>query len=81
MIQSMSLSIIVPTLNAASTIGRALESVLCQTFPDWELLLMDGGSSDGTAAIASNYNDSRIKIQVYHNTERYTCLQQLHRDE
>lgn len=42
-------SVIVPARNAARTVARTLDSVLAQTFPDWEAIVIDDGSSDETA--------------------------------
>jgi hypothetical protein len=57
-------SVIVPALNAASTLAESLESVISQTYPDWELLVIDDGSSDATLEIASDYarRDPRIRV-------------------
>ncbi len=44
-------SVLLPTFNAAATLATALESIRSQTFPDWELLVIDDGSSDPTAGI------------------------------
>ena len=55
-------SIIIPTYNSESSLKETLDSVLEQSFTDLEIILMDGGSKDGTVAIAESYNDSRIKI-------------------
>ncbi|MEY2876335.1 MAG: hypothetical protein RLZZ373_3706, partial [Pseudomonadota bacterium] len=43
-------SIILPTFNRVDVIGRAVSSVLRQTFHDWELIVVDDGSTDGTRA-------------------------------
>lgn len=51
-----------PAYNAESFIGQAIESVLAQTNPLWELVIVDDSSSDRTAEIASSYKDSRIHI-------------------
>ena len=48
-------SIIVPTYNRAGLIGRAIESVRTQTFSDWELIVVDDGSTDGTPAVVESY--------------------------
>ena len=58
----MKLSIIIPTFNSASVLSKALDSIVCQTFTDWEVLIMDGVSTDDTIKIAQSYNDSRIRI-------------------
>jgi glycosyltransferase involved in cell wall biosynthesis len=48
-------SIVTPFLNAERFIAESIESVLAQTCRDWELLLVDDGSSDGSPAIAARY--------------------------
>lgn len=56
-------SIICPTLNGARWIARAIESVRSQTFRDWELIIVDDGSTDGTEEVVHQYmhQDSRIR--------------------
>jgi glycosyltransferase involved in cell wall biosynthesis len=49
------LSIVVATWQAASTLERCLQSTIAQEFTDWELLLADGGSSDGTVDLLGKY--------------------------
>ena len=46
------ISIIIPTYNSERTIKRCLDSIVEQTFHDWEVLLMDGVSKDNTLSIA-----------------------------
>lgn len=58
----MKLSIIIPTYNSAKTIQRALDSIIAQTFTDYEVLIMDGLSKDNTIALCQSYKDSRINI-------------------
>lgn len=54
-------SIIMPTWNRAGFIGRAIESVLAQSFPHWELRVIDDGSTDETGSIVRRYqSDPRI---------------------
>ena len=48
-------SIITPVFNAAPFLAAAIESVLAQSYPAWELLLVDDGSTDGSLAIAQEY--------------------------
>lgn len=55
------ISIITPTYNRAHLLPRMIQSVLNQTYKDWELIIVDDGSSDNTSEIISNYNDLRIK--------------------
>lgn len=59
---SMKVSIIIPTFNSAAVLGRALDSIVCQTFSDWEVLIMDGVSTDNTVEIAQSYHDKRIIV-------------------
>lgn len=57
-------SIIMPVWNRESTVGRALDSILAQTWTDWELLIVDDGSTDGTRdAIRPYETDRRIRYQ------------------
>jgi len=48
-------SIVTPCLDAAAFLGEAIESVLAQTCPDWEMIIVDDGSTDGSLAIAQDY--------------------------
>lgn len=50
-----------PAYNAEKCIGRAIASVLGQSRADWELLVIDDGSTDGTAAVAGSFADSRVR--------------------
>jgi glycosyltransferase involved in cell wall biosynthesis len=59
---AVSVSIGIPFWNARPTLGDAIRSVLAQTFTDWELLLVDDGSSDGSIDIARVFRDARIRL-------------------
>ncbi len=50
-----SISVVIPARNASATLGRAIESVLAQTFPPHEIIVVDDGSSDDSATIARAY--------------------------
>ncbi len=58
----MKISIIIPTYNASKTLSAAIESILEQTFIDYEILIIDGLSTDHTVELAKSYQDERIKI-------------------
>ncbi len=53
----MKISVIVPSFNSVKTIERTLESVWRQTHKDYEIIVMDGGSKDGTKEILERHND------------------------
>jgi glycosyltransferase involved in cell wall biosynthesis len=53
-------SIIMPAYNAADYLSQSIKSVLQQTFEDWELLIVNDGSTDTTAEIAAQFADARI---------------------
>jgi glycosyltransferase involved in cell wall biosynthesis len=55
-------SVIIPAYNAAEYIGATIESVLAQTFSDFECIIIDDGSTDNTVRTVKGYSDSRIKI-------------------
>jgi glycosyltransferase involved in cell wall biosynthesis len=54
-------SVIIPAYNASRTIGTTIESVLAQTFTDFELLVIDDGSQDDTADVVSSVADPRVR--------------------
>lgn len=55
-------SIIMAAYNAEKTIGIAIDSILAQTYSDWELLVVNDCSRDNTAAIVASYSDPRIRL-------------------
>ena len=61
---TMKVSIILPVYNASATICRMLDSLKAQTLTDFEALMIDDGSTDGTGAILDQYvlSDSRFKV-------------------
>lgn len=54
-------SVILPSFNGARYLREAVDSIVRQTFQDWELVVVDDGSSDDTAAIMTGYPDGRIR--------------------
>ncbi|MFV0438926.1 MAG: glycosyltransferase family 2 protein [Desulfopila sp.] len=65
----VNISVILPTFNRESTIRRAIYSVLKQTYSNFELLIIDDGSSDNTEHIVASLDDNRIKY-IRHKTNR-----------
>lgn len=53
-------SVVVPTLNMAPFIWATIQSILTQTYQDFEILISDDGSTDNSLAIAASFNDPRI---------------------
>ena len=60
-------SVVIPVYNGARTIGRALESVFAQTFRDFEIIVVNDGSTDDTASVLAGYGD---RIQVVSQSNR-----------
>jgi glycosyltransferase involved in cell wall biosynthesis len=54
-------SVIINVRNGAATLSQAIDSVLCQTFADWELIVWDDRSTDTSGQIAAGYPDPRIR--------------------
>ena len=65
-------SIILPTYNRAHLIETAVKSILTQSFSDWELIVVDDGSTDNTKEVISDFfsSDKRIKYFYQENQER-----------
>ena len=61
-IDLMDVSILIPAYNCERTIRRAIESALQQTFQDFELIVVDDGSQDGTLEVIKTIVDPRIKV-------------------
>ncbi len=55
-------SVIMPVYNGARFVGKAIESVLAQNFQDWELIVVNDGSTDATAAVLAGFSDGRIHV-------------------
>ena len=60
------LSIVVPVYNVENYINKCIDSIINQTFKDWELLLIDDGSSDNSGTICDEYVCSDQRIKVFH---------------
>lgn len=63
-------SIIIPTYNRANRVREAIESVLSQTYKNWELIVIDDGSTDNTKEVCQRFKDQRITYLYQENAER-----------
>ena len=61
MIKNPTVSVIIPTYNRAHLIGIAIKSVLNQTYQDFEIIVVDDGSTDNTGEIIRSFKDKRVK--------------------
>ena len=59
--QNTTVSVIIPTCNRAHLIGRAVKSVLAQTYRDIEVIIVDDGSTDNTEEVVKSFDDPRIR--------------------
>lgn len=61
------ISVIVPIYNASKTLRRCVDSIINQSYPFLEILLIDDGSADGSDKIVDEYGDKDERIRVFHN--------------
>lgn len=54
-------SVLMCTYNRRFCLKQAIDSVLCQTYPDFEFVIVDDGSTDGTEELIKSYQDPRIR--------------------
>ena len=62
----MKLSIVIPVYQVAATLSRCVESVLAQSFSDYEMILIDDGSTDGSSKICDDYAETDHRVKVIH---------------
>ena len=62
----MQISVIIPIYNAASYLERSVNSVINQTFPNWELILVDDGSKDNSGQICDDFAQKDRRIRAIH---------------
>ena len=60
------ISVIVPVYNTEKYLHRCIDSILSQTFTDFELLLINDGSKDGSGAICDEYAAKDNRVRVFH---------------
>jgi glycosyltransferase involved in cell wall biosynthesis len=68
------ISIIIPTFNSAKTLAVCLDSILKQSFTDFEVLIMDGLSTDNTLEIVKSYDDIRLIISSEKDNGIYDAM-------
>ena len=66
--QVPAVSVIMPAYNMERFIAQAIRSVMAQTMTDWELLVIDDGSSDRTCAIVEELAAKDSRVRLYRNT-------------
>lgn len=67
--QEIIVSIVMPTFNRASMIGRAIESVMNQNYKYWELLIIDNESTDETVNVVKQYSKDDYRVK-YHSVKK-----------
>jgi glycosyltransferase involved in cell wall biosynthesis len=60
-------SVVIPTYNHARYLGRALQSVLDQTYTNWEVIVIDNHSTDNTDEVIASFMDPRVTYLKIHN--------------
>ncbi len=60
-------SVIIPTYNRANFLEKSIQSVLAQTFEDFEIIIINNYSEDNTLEVISNFKDTRIRIITFRN--------------
>lgn len=62
MLERIKLSVIIPLYNKAQSMPKTLDCVLAQTYTDFEVLVIDDGSTDGSAEVVRAYSDPRLRL-------------------
>ena len=68
------ISVVIPVYNTKQFLRRCVDSVLQQTFTDFEIILVDDGSSDGSSAICDEYAAMHKNIFTYHQKNQGLAL-------
>ena len=70
----MNISVVIPAYNHEKFIGPAIDSVLSQTYQDFELIIVDDGSTDKTADVIKGYSDKRIHYYYQENQDAFNTI-------
>src|SRR5574344_1886907 len=68
------ISIVIPVYNVEQYLRQCLDSVLDQSFEDYEVWLVDNGSKDMSGAICDEYSQRDSRFKVYHTKQKGACL-------
>lgn len=68
------ISVMMAAYNTEAYIGRALDSILSQTFSDFDVIVVDDGSTDATGAIIDGYSVRDSRVHVMHQNNSGTCI-------
>ena len=71
--EQVMVSVIVPVYNVQDYLERCVNSILAQTYQDFELILVDDGSTDNSPAICDRYQARDARVQVYHKENGGPC--------
>ena len=71
------ISIIIPVYNVESYLHKCINSVLCQSFQKFELILVDDGSTDNSGKICDEYSQKDRRIKVIHQKMQDNLLQEI----
>ncbi len=67
--ENPNISVIIPTYNRANLLGKSIQSVLNQTYKDFEVIIVDDGSTDNTQEVVKSFEDARIKYISHKKNE------------
>lgn len=70
MVEDILFSIVIPTYNRGNLIDETIKSVLKQTYQNYEIIIVDDGSTDNTQQLINTFSDKRIKYYKKNNEER-----------
>lgn len=73
------ISILLPTHNRCDVLGRAIESVVGQSFKDWELIVLDDASTDATCEVVQSFVDKDPRVCYERNPENFRLVRTLNR--
>ena len=67
---AVELSVVVPVYNSAKYLPKCIDSILGQTYGNFEVILVDDGSNDSSGEICDNYNIKDSRVSVIHKKKR-----------